>query len=195
MNGLGTKEAVQYDGALVQKTVIMVRNPFDTIEERFFYSTRTYATDKEWIPRFEPNPRGFHDFCAEAEEKYDSEEQRWYQPAVYEASRGVPCHNEFFKLIQWYNYAFQTIEQMGLESKLVYYEDLADKDSFASYAVDMLAFFEMTPVVNPTGNQPPLVTQGPTNYLNSEEKSKSKTFIDILAESKTTAALSKYFSL
>jgi len=194
MNGLGISKEVQYSGDLVKKAVIMVRNPFDAIEERFLYSTRTYATDKEWIPRFEPNPRGFHDFCAEAEAKYDEQEQLWYQPSIYQASRGVPCHHEFFKLIQWYNYAFETLEEMGLEPKLVYYEDLANTNTFAHTSTDMLSFFELTPVVDPAVSQPLLTAQGPTNYLSNQEKTNVQAFLSVLALSKTTAALSRYFS-
>jgi len=193
MNGFGTTQEVRYAHDMVKKAAIMVRNPFKTIEERFLYSTRTYATDKEWLPRFEPNPRGFHDFCAEAEAKYQQEELLRYQPAVYQDTRGVLCHHEFFKLIQWYNYAFETVAQMGLEAKVIYYEDLADKNTFATAAIDMLSFFELTPIVDLQKNQPPLVAQSSINYMSDEEKSNVKAFFSILANSKTSEVFSRYF--
>jgi len=193
MNGYGTTQEVRYTHDMVKKAAIMVRNPFDTIVERFLYSTRTYATEKEWLPRFEPNPRGFHNFCAEAEVKYEKEELLRYQPSVYQASRGVLCHGEFYKLIQWYNYAFETVAQMGLEPKIVYYEDLADKNTYETAVIDMLSFYELTPIVNPETVKPPLVAQGPLDFMNDLEKSNIIAFFGILANSKTSEIFARYF--
>lgn len=63
---------------------------------------------------------------------------------------------------------------MGLEAKVIYYEDLADKNTFATTAIDMLSFFELTAIVDLQKNQPPLVAQSSINYMSNEEKSNVK---------------------
>jgi len=193
-NGFGKTQEFMYDHNMVKQAVLMVRNPFDTVDERFLYSTRTYSTDKEWLPRFEPNPRGFHDFCDEAAVKYDVEELRRYEPTIYQVTRDVPCHHEFYKLIQWYNFAFQTLETMNLEPRIINYEDLANKDTFASTAVGMLHFFGLTPIVDPSTSQPPLVAQGPLHYLTMAERKKVIGLFEVMASEKTMSVFKRYFA-
>lgn len=139
---------------------------------------------------YNPNQDGLYSWCDDTAVKFSDEEKKWYYPEIYEAAIEVPCHHEFFKLIQWHNYVFQTIEHLKLPSARIFFEDfLTDYD----YQVKrLLDFYELAAVVKIEENpvEPTYVSRGTLFKL--EDKIKIKAFIQKLASPLTLDLLNRY---
>lgn len=193
-NGFGTTEEVTYDGNLVKKAVLVVRDPYKIVEERFLYSTHSYATDKEWLPMFATDVNGFNNFCAEAGAVMAVEEGLWYTSALYTASRSIKCHAEFYKIVQWYNLVFETMSFVGITPHVVYYEDLVESSTYASTAASLFGYLELAPVVNYETGKPSLAEEGPLGFFSTTDKSNIKPFIQTMASPATASVLNRYLA-
>jgi len=182
-----------YPISLVQKAAVIIRNPIDVIEERFTYSTYTFAGEKEWIPRFAQNSYGFLNFCQEAEVKYKLDEVRVFSDKVFGSLKGIPCHLEFFKFIQWHNLLFELLEKLNLATHIVYYEDLASNTNFEETLMDMLFFFKWSRnIVNSTNHKPSLMNHGPINYFSKGNRIKIMELFPLIASNTTLQVFSRY---
>jgi len=193
-NGYGDITMANYDGNLVKKAVLVVRNPFAIVEERFLYGTHAYATDKDWTPMFATDVNGFNNFCADAEALMDDEEALWYENSIYTASRAIKCHAEIYKLVQWYNLAFEVLSFMGITPHIVYYEDLVQSATYVSTVTALFDHLGLAPVVEYVDNKPGNVEEGPLGFFSATDKTNIKPFIDTMASPATASLLSRYLS-
>jgi len=191
-NGFGFTTDVHYWGELIHKALQLARNPFHVIETRFLYITNYYNGDLDWSMLFNPNREGLYSWCDETGVKFSDEESKWYPNGIYDIAVDVPCHAEFFKLIQWHNLVFEAIEHMNLPSKTLYYEDFIT--DYANQTKSLLNFYELANVVRIEENivKPVYISNG--NFFTDEDKSKIKHFIKTLASNRTWALLERYLT-
>lgn len=195
-NGFGWTDAVQYDGALVKKAAHVARDPFDIVQNRFLYYSNVYAGELDWSQKYDQNRNGFLAYCNDLSSAQRTYEEDWYDAEIFEASLGVLCYAEFYKLIQWHNLACETTEYMFPEAenvKVVYYEDFYN--NFEQGARDLLSFYEMTSIVDIAENKPLQVRAGaPGSLFTDQERAKAKEFMTLMASPCTQTILSRYLA-
>lgn len=83
------------------------------------------AGDMEFVEAFPKGKEGFIKWC-EHQDKDRSIFQKWVisnDPRLRFKMREIPCFNEFFKYVQWHNYAFTTTQDMGIPSMTLHYDE------------------------------------------------------------------------
>jgi hypothetical protein len=76
---------------------------------------------------------------------------RWVDRELQDAMNGVPCRGEFYRYIQWHNYAFEMVRDMGIPNLTVYYEDY-NRDRLSRTQESILQFLELEPIISNSGN-------------------------------------------
>ena len=134
---------VQYDPFLVKKAVHVIRSPFDNIVARFHLEQKRHSRvgDTTWLTAHPNDKVGFQKWCADVDASNELMEARWTDPELSKALKGVPCHAEFFRYIQWHNLAFTTTRDMGIPTFVLHYEDYRDR--FESTLEGLLSFLEL----------------------------------------------------
>lgn len=191
-NGFGWNEEVHYYGGLIKKALHLIRDPFEVIESRFLYFSNAYAGEFDWTSLYNQNSEGFYTFCEDSRVKFADEEDKWYHDDIKNASYDVPCHHEFYKLIQWHNLVFETIDYMGLPSQRFYYEDFLS--DYAAQSEALLNFYDLSPIHNihdPTNHISPF-SDNMVDLIKPEDKVKIKNFIEVMASDRTLAIMDRY---
>ena len=136
-------QPVQYDSMLVRKAIHVIRSPFDNIVARFHLEQKRHSRvgDTAWLTAHPNDLVGFQKWCADVDASNDLMEARWTDPELSRALKGVPCHAEFFRYIQWHNLAFTTTRDMGVPTFVLHYEDYRDR--FDSTLEGLLSFLEL----------------------------------------------------
>jgi len=189
-NGYGFTSDVKYWGEMIKKAAHLVRNPFFVVESRFTYMTNIYSGDLDWTLLYNHNRQGLYSWCDETAAKFSDEEKKWYPEGIHDEAIDVPCHAEFFKLVQWHNYVFETIDFMNLPSENFYYEEfVTDYDNQARRLLD---FYELANVVRINENHVNPIYTSDGNFFKPEDKIKIKHFIKKLATNRTLDLLERY---
>jgi len=134
-NGIRTS----YEKNIVpSKTIRLVRNPLDNVVSNFHHwqmkqrrQNKTALTDDD---------RGFKQYCRIQNEKYDAipaNEKKPKLKKVQDFFAVIPCHQSFFRYVQWHNNA----ERITQPTLVVYYDDY-ERD-FEQTTKDILLFLEI----------------------------------------------------
>ena len=189
-NGLGVTTEVQYNGALVRKGLHLIRNPFRIVELRFLYLSHYYSGELDWPILYNANSVGLYTFCSDAKEKFGEEEKKWHWSEDVKAAADVPCHHEFYKIIQWHNYVVDIMEYMDIPYEHFYFEDF-DLD-YENQVRKYLDFFEVAPIVKLSDAKKEYDLEQREELFKPEDKVKIKSFIEAIATNKTLALLNRY---
>jgi len=190
-NEFGWTEERKYDGGMIKKAGIMIRDPIDVIESRFLYYSNVYAGELDWSQRYDQNRKGFLAYCAENQVKYADEEAKWWNEEVRMAGLDIPCYAEFYKLIQWHNLVDEMIEYLEMEYRYFYYETFTKR--FVDQANNLLEFYNLEPTVDINESQATsTVKTSSTSLFTSEERAKIGQFIYKMASPKVKQLLSLY---
>jgi hypothetical protein len=106
-----------YENDLPKRVIHLIRNPFDNIIGRMHLSSKhkisrkndTSANEKdEEEEKCSNDEVCLKEWCHYLDEKYAQEEKedQHFQP-LYRKYHHVPCHSEWFRYIQWHNFAYQ----------------------------------------------------------------------------------------
>jgi len=134
-------EVVPYDADLVKRAVHIMRDPFDNIVSRFHHAHKIHRNDKFFQSNFPRDSAGFQAWCADMDSKYKGEERDLWGKELYQASKKVPCHSEFFRYVQWHNMAFAVMKKLDIPTLFLAYEDYAHNLDFN--LVSILDFLEL----------------------------------------------------
>lgn len=189
-NGYGFSSESKYWGELIHKAAHLTRDPFNVIESRFLYITNFYNGGLDWTTLYNPNREGLYSWCEETGVKYSDEEMKWYPDGIYDQAVDVPCHGEFFKLVQWHNYVFETIDFLNLPSETFFYEDFLT--DYNNQAKRLLNFYELANVVTIQDNVVQSTQTSDGSFFKTEDKIKIKNFIEQLASDQTLDLLDRY---
>lgn len=125
-------EQVTYHQHLVHKAIHLIRHPLDNIVARFHLIYKRAHGDKNtyFTTRYPNNSTGFKKWCLDEDSRSklirDKEYKwmdRWVDDALKERLKSVPCHQEFFRYIQWHNLAFTVCRDLNLFSLVIHYRD------------------------------------------------------------------------
>jgi len=186
--GSGTFQDVKYDCGRVQKALIIIRNPFHVIQDRFVHNSLINGpvAEQDWIPRNTLNEKGFQVYC-EAGTKFEALEKSWYDSKAFEKSVGVPCHAEVYRWVQWLNLVFQSIQLQGIPYDVVHYDEL--RDDMETTMNRIMNFYELETV---NEDAPEFYYKGDRGFFRNEDKVKIKELIRVLAQPDTLGHIERY---
>jgi hypothetical protein len=182
---------VHYDPSIIAKALHIFRDPFDNIISRFHHETKLNARKSDqikWERHYENDPDGFRQWCHDSDTRF-ADQLRWqFDQDTLKAFEGVPCHNEFFRYVQWHNNAFATTNNMKVPVLVVHYRDYADR---LEETVDsVLAFLEQD---RKKAESPSFKLKTYEGYYSEESKAKIRDLIQYLATVETWENVKRYF--
>ena len=137
---------VKYDRSLVDKMVILVRDPMDNVVSRFFQKVVKEVNDgnTDFGQKYPKNKYGFAQYCEDIDHnQFQDKELNWYsQYDFFEEAKFVPCRSEFVKIFQFYNMGRQVGANYKLDMKTINFENLStDLEGTMS---DIFQFVQLT---------------------------------------------------
>ena len=117
-----------YPISLVEKAVHLIRDPIDNIVSRMHHGLANRVENDIFDPSLrnvtDPNVL-FRPWCSYIDRKYGAFRQNkgWMTTAASELLPQVPCHTDILHYVVWHNLAIQMLEQEGIPSYRLYYED------------------------------------------------------------------------
>jgi hypothetical protein len=141
--GFRTK-LVTYNASLVKKAIHVIRHPLDNIVARFHLMYKRFEEEKPdpaWLAKYPYNSIGFNKWCADQDKMFHLSQYRWVDQTLADTFASVPCHQEFFRYVQWHNLAFTVSRDMGLPTLIIYYHDYSEDLETATKR--LLAFLEL----------------------------------------------------
>jgi len=186
---------------LVEKNIHLIRNPFTNIPARFEHEyLRWEASNQQHMMKKYPLDRGgFLSWCSDYDDNVEDGRRREIEESYYlnteelrDLAREVPCHTDFFRYIQWHNYAFEAAkgELKDKPMKIVYYEDIQeDPETEIGYIVRYLnlEIVSSAQLADVEGQ----IYKG--DYMTWEDYDVVKRYFELLASRSTWLHLKKYF--
>jgi hypothetical protein len=139
-----TNKRVTYDQSVVAKAVHVFRNPLDNVVARFHLDYNTAKSSKkasDWTEKHPNNRTGFATWCKEMDESSLLPTMRWIDEGLMNLLRKVPCHQEFFRYVQWHNLAFDVTRGRGIPVHIIHYQNYSE--NFEGTLTDLLEFLEL----------------------------------------------------
>lgn len=190
-NGYGITEEVQYDGDMVHKIGVVIRNPIDVISTRFMYYSNVYAGELDWTQRYDQSRDGFLTFCEESKLKFGDEEEKHWGEGTRAPGVEIPCYSEIYKIVMWQNNVCETLDYMSIPHKYIYYEDFFT--DYETSAEELLDFYGLANVIPLEGTRPDQVRLNQKLYSAKEEE-KVLEYISTLASDCTKTVFARYLS-
>lgn len=188
--GRGTSGPTSYDLSKLTKAVVLMRDPFNVVQDRFATWTHSYTDishrDHEWLPRYTTNAEGFDSYCDYSAIKYATEEQAAYDNDIFDASLGVKCHADIYRYVHWYNLVFEMLNAESIPYTVLHYEDIGN--DYQGAENNLLSTLGLT-AVNPA---PVFVSHGDHGYFTSSDKTALKALIQLLASTDTLNNIGRY---
>jgi len=144
-NGIVTSYA---NNVVASKIIRLVRNPLDNVVSNFHHWQKKQIrinTNKDKTALTLTNDvLGFKQYCKMENEKYNAIPMDKKKPKLkkFEALfQGIPCHQSFFRYLQWHNNA----ERISKPQLIVYYDDYEKR--FDETTKEIFEFLEMEVVL------------------------------------------------
>eukprot|EP00591_Stephanopyxis_turris_P009639 CAMPEP_0195526934 /NCGR_PEP_ID=MMETSP0794_2-20130614/28268_1 /TAXON_ID=515487 /ORGANISM="Stephanopyxis turris, Strain CCMP 815" /LENGTH=309 /DNA_ID=CAMNT_0040657725 /DNA_START=277 /DNA_END=1206 /DNA_ORIENTATION=- len=179
----------RYDPSLVGKAVHLFRDPFDNIISRFHLHVKSsLKQERDDSNAFTNDPTGLQAFCVNQNAHWAEEEAEILGEAITIAARSVPCHADFFRYVQWHNYAFEITKNLSIPAHILHYEDY--RDDFDGTLSSVMDFLELPRVVK---NVTEFYWSNYTGYFTNEQRSAVAAYVKMLASHETWYELKRYF--
>lgn len=137
------KQSVTYDQALVTKAVHLFRHPLDNVVARYHLEYNTLRKKEAGWEKSHPNNRtGFVAWCKEMDNTSQLPKMRWIDPQLMNLLMKIPCHQEFYRYIQWHNLAFDVTRGKGVSVHVVHYHNYSE--NFDETLKRLLSFLELS---------------------------------------------------
>jgi len=184
-------EQVTYHQSIVKKAIHVIRDPLDNVVSRFHLMYHRAQTQKNthFATHYPNDSTGFQKWCADQDSRsiLKKKDYRWIDDALAEIFLSVPCHQEFFRYVQWHNLAFTVSRDMGIPALTVHYRDYRDNLEIATNTI--LAFLEL-----------PRVAEGESfsagkeyrDYYSLEQRLSVWRLVEELASAETLHSLKNY---
>lgn len=187
-----TKVNVNYDPKLAQRAIHLVRNPFNNIVSNFHLERHEKSKKKrsEWLEKYSNDSEGFRRWCHDIDTKYAKEERasRLIPSKVIEIFQLVPCHKAFYAFAQWHNLAIRVIDDLGLPSLLVYYENY--ETDFNGTVDEIFHFLELSTVGDITQF---IAGKDYMNYFSTSEVEAARDLMEVISDRQTWDIIQRYF--
>mmetsp|Transcript_38227 Transcript_38227/g.46638 ORF Transcript_38227/g.46638 Transcript_38227/m.46638 type:complete len:411 (-) Transcript_38227:102-1334(-) len=129
-----------YDSERIFRYIHLIRDPLSQVFARFDheYTRWSHLNRHDMIKAYPHSKDGFHKWCSDFDDnihdgrRFEIERYYYMKDKEFEKlARKVPCHSNFFRLVQWHNYAFQMTHDEhtlhGKPNKVIYFEDLVNR--------------------------------------------------------------------
>lgn len=138
-NGVLTSYA---NNVVASKIIRLVRNPLDNVVSNFHHwRKKQIRTNKTALT---DDVLGFKQYCKVENEKYNALPMDQKRPKMIKLEalfQGIPCHQSFFRYLQWHNNA----ERISKPQLIVYYDDYEKR--FDKTSKEIFDFLEMDVVL------------------------------------------------
>jgi hypothetical protein len=191
------QEFTTYHPALVEKAIHLIRKPFDNVVSRFHHEQKKQKrnNDLQWTNRYSNDPQGFRKWCADGDFFFRSEdskinwESKGYNPTRMKMHfERVACHAEFFRYVQWHNYAIESVNWLQIPVMFVHYEDYGT--DLAGVTDDILEFLNMTRV----GDLPSFDSDKDySDYFSLEERAAASEMMRDVASDASKKLIERYW--
>ena len=145
----GVLQEYTYDASLVERVVHLIRNPFDNLVGRMHLGRKRRQRQGKPVDALEDTPEGMLAWCSELDQHM--QERMRKSPLIpnqfLEKYGKVPCHVEWFRLVQWHSLAVAVTEQMDIPIHYLYYENYTT--NFNETTAELFHFLH-TDAIHPT---------------------------------------------
>jgi hypothetical protein len=178
----------QYPTYLVSKAIHLIRNPFYQIVENFEEDYKSSLKDKEWRDKHPNDREGLLQWCKDADSELNAAEFIGSATTVRMIQDTI-CANQILEYSLWHNRAFEVVEELKLEGKVVHYEDFTDSKLETTLDA-MVDFLELSPKLKmPTQRIP----KDPESFFSTQERKDMKDLVKRLASEQTWEYVKDYF--
>lgn len=187
-----TKVNVNYNPKLAQRAIHLVRNPFNNIVSNFHLERHEKFKKKrnEWLEKYSNDAEGFRLWCHDIDAKYEKEEMasRLIPPTIIEIFQLIPCHKAFYAFAQWHNLAIRVIDDLGLPSLLLYYENY--ETDFNATVNEIFQFLQISTI----GDISQFIAgKDYMGYFSSSEVEAARKLMEIISDRQTWDIIKRYF--
>jgi len=112
---------VTYDQGKVAKAVHLFRHPLDNIVARFHLEYNNQKKNNKWLQKHSYNKDGFLTWCREMDSKSQLRKYRWVDSKLWSLLKKIPCHEEFYRYVQWHNLAFTVTNNNNIPVHVLQY--------------------------------------------------------------------------
>jgi len=192
--GQGVSYETYYDPKLVSKAVVVVRNPFNVIQDRFITFSHEFEgldyRNHEWLTRYHINSDGFQAYCNNQKRKFIHQEVLYFDKNIFEESLDAPCYADIYRYVNWYNLAFESLEYLDIEYIVIHYEDFEfDLTNPFDKTNEVLEFFGFNPSTKYTPSFDPSDDRG---FLSKKDRNLLMKLIQSLASPTTKLVIHRY---
>jgi hypothetical protein len=194
----GNRTKVSYSAKVVKKTVHLIRSPFDNLIARLHLAVKLRKR-KGWnetalLDQFSQSSReGYLAWCNYVDSRHakDLKKTKRISSNVKALMKGLPCHSDWFRYVQWHNRAIQvTTEQLQIPVHYLFYEDYST--NYNETVHGLLEFLNLLPAVNePLPFQPGKTYK--SMYYSPEEIQAATRFVRAMATPACWNLLKRYF--
>ena len=107
----------------IKKLLHLIRNPYHNVVARFHLERKNMISkDSSYEQLFTYDATGFKNYCHYLDTTFNKEDETLLSSKLYkkyfhpESDNFIPCAAEFYKWVQWHNYAVQSSVLLGLKS-------------------------------------------------------------------------------
>ncbi len=107
----------------IKKLLHLIRNPYHNVVARFHLERKNMISkDKSYEQLFTYDAAGFKNYCHYLDTNFNDEDETLLPSKLYKkyfhpkSDNFIPCAAEFYKWVQWHNYAVQSSVLLGLKS-------------------------------------------------------------------------------
>jgi len=186
----GKYEDVKYDAKMISRVLLMIRDPFDVVQDR--YISYHYGFDSMGYRRVRrrffstPDKKAFQEYCLEEERSASKHEDEWFtDPDIRNAMKRVPCHAEIYRWVQWHNLFFQVIAYLRKLYHVIHYQDINNDKT----RKDLFRFFELETYRT---EETPVQLKDDQRYFSTEDKIKLRKLIQLTADKDTMTHIQRY---
>jgi hypothetical protein len=176
--------------------VHLIRNPFDNLIARLHLAVKRrkrLGWDDEALEQFSHSSRASYlAWCNYVDNRHAKalEKTKLISSNVKALMKGLPCHSDWFRYVQWHNRAIQvTTEQLHVPVHYLFYENYSTNYNETLYG--LLEFLNLLPAVNE-----PLSFQPGKTYMSMyspEEIQAATRFVRAMATPACWNLLKRYF--
>lgn len=187
-----------YKDDVVKKYVVMVRDPLDHIASRFEHEVDRHVSYDPYgiADQLTVDKDGFDVYCGYVDREIFNGRLWEYEKTSYledseirKIAEHVPCHADFYRLVQWYNYALEMLDDKKKPILYVYFEDV--KKSPDEEIEKVIEYLDLETVAEKHPILQGSVWQG--SYFDELQRKYAKKFIKHFATESTKNLLSRYF--
>lgn len=201
LDAFGGKQKAMYDASIVNKAVHLVRDPFDNIVSRFHLkrNQKQKQGNETWLNSYPNTIDGFRGFCSYVNTRLNNAENNFAvigkgnnnENVFVKYREKIPCYSDFVRFVLWHNHAIETIDELGLESMTLHYEDYSN--NYKETTTKLFQFLGMVVENNSEEYEFHGTERYYRNYFTSDEVEAVKELVKDVAIKENWNMLSRYF--